>query len=71
MSWIRGAIIMLVHYMRHWLSAIHGATAIEYALIVGGISLAAFTAIFLMGDDVNALFNSMAGRLSDGIEEIE
>ena len=38
-----------------------GATAIEYALIAGGIALAILVSVGLIGDELAALFNDLAG----------
>ncbi len=38
-----------------------GATAIEYALIAGGIALAILLAVGLIGDELAALFNDLVG----------
>ncbi|HTK84396.1 MAG TPA: Flp family type IVb pilin [Patescibacteria group bacterium] len=36
-----------------------GATAIEYGLIAGGIALAIVAAVFSMGTDLKAVFNTL------------
>lgn len=41
----------------------NGATAIEYALIAAGISLAIVAAVFAFGDELETLFNGLAGNL--------
>lgn len=41
----------------------NGATAIEYALIAAGISLAIVAAVFAFGDQLEVLFNGLAGNL--------
>ena len=40
-----------------------GATAIEYGLIAGGISVAIVTIVFTIGDDLEGIFNSISGEL--------
>lgn len=40
-----------------------GATAIEYGLIAGGISLAIVAATFAFGDDLRTLFETMATKM--------
>lgn len=42
----------------------NGATAIEYSLIAAGISLAIVAAVFAFGDDLETLFEGLAGCLS-------
>lgn len=44
-----------------------GATAIEYALIAAGISLAIVAAVFAFGDELEVLFDGLTGAL-DGTE---
>ena len=39
-----------------------GATAIEYGLIAAGIGLAISVVVFLLGDDLVAMFESMGFR---------
>ena len=41
-----------------------GATAIEYGLIAAGISVVIITAVNLVGTDLNAVFNTVAGALA-------
>lgn len=40
-----------------------GASAVEYGLLVAGIAIAALTAIQLVGTNLTALFNQVAGAL--------
>lgn len=47
-----------------------GATAIEYGLIAGGISLAIVTAVFLFGDNLNTLFTSAATEMSSAADRV-
>ena len=37
-----------------------GATAIEYALIAGGISLAVMSTVFILGNTVSGLYSGVA-----------
>ena len=41
-----------------------GATAIEYGLIAGLIAVAIITAVTLVGTDLSALFNGIAGKVA-------
>ncbi len=45
-----------------------GATAIEYGLIAGGISLAIVTAVFLFGDELSGLFDTLADKMADAAD---
>ncbi len=47
-----------------------GATAIEYGLIAGGISLAIMAAVFLAGDSLSAMFNSVSSGLKEAASRI-
>ena len=40
-----------------------GATAIEYGLIAGGISLAIVAAVFAFGSDLKTVFNSLGSSM--------
>lgn len=48
-----------------------GATAIEYGLIAGGISLAIVAAVFAFGDDLEGVFNAIGGAMSAAAGEVE
>ncbi|NCC21518.1 MAG: Flp family type IVb pilin [Alphaproteobacteria bacterium] len=41
-----------------------GATAIEYGLIAGGISLAIVAAVFAFGNDLGNMFNTIGDAMS-------
>ena len=43
-----------------------GATAIEYGLIAGGIAVAIVAMVFLVGDDLEALFTQIQGKTAEG-----
>ncbi len=40
-----------------------GATAIEYALIAGGIALAIIVSVGLIGDELTVFFNSVSSAI--------
>lgn len=42
-----------------------GATAIEYGLIAAGIALAIAGVVFVMGDDLKAMFGIMSTEIGD------
>lgn len=52
-------------------SNIKGATAIEYGLIAGGISLAIVAAVFLFGDELSALFDALAAKMTEASADVE
>ncbi|MCB9989626.1 MAG: Flp family type IVb pilin [Rhodospirillales bacterium] len=47
-----------------------GATAIEYGLIAAGISLAIVAAVFAFGDDLQAIFSTMASQMSTAAADV-
>lgn len=57
-------LIKLIALKNAYLKDESGATAIEYALIAAGISLAVVAAVFTFGDQLEILFNGLAGNLS-------
>ncbi len=60
-------LIKLLALKNAYLSNESGATAIEYALIAAGISLAIVAAVFTFGDELEVLFSGLAGNL-DGTQ---
>lgn len=54
-----------------WLQCLDGATAIEYGLIAGGISLAIVASVFLFGDDLQSVFSAIAEPMDDISAEVE
>lgn len=50
---------------------ISGATAIEYALIAGGIALGIAVVVFTMGDTLEMFFGTMSDQLDESVEIIE
>lgn len=47
-----------------WFKNVQGATAIEYGLIVAGISVVLMAVIFALGTDVTGTFQSIATALA-------
>lgn len=43
-----------------------GATAVEYGLMVGLIAVAIIAAVVLLGENLNGLFETIAGKLGGG-----
>ena len=48
---------------------LEGATAIEYGLIAGGISLAIVAAVFAFGGSLKGLFSTLAGKMGDAANQ--
>ncbi|AEP08867.1 Flp family type IVb pilin [Micavibrio aeruginosavorus] len=65
---------MLFTFIRAWKEAyvkdIKGATAIEYGLIAGGISLAIVASVFLFGEQLASLFASIADSMQQAAEQV-
>ncbi len=56
-------LIKLIAMKNAYLNNEEGATAIEYALIAAGISLAVVAAVFAFGDQLEVLFGRLTGAL--------
>ncbi len=54
---------LITQKAKAWLSGAGGATAIEYALIAAGVSLALLVFIFGFGQDIGDLFLSFASAI--------
>ncbi len=55
----------LIAKAQAYLSKEDGATAIEYGLIAGGISVVIVAVVFLVGDDLQALFAVIQGKTAE------
>lgn len=60
----------LIARVQAYIQSKDGATAIEYGLIAGGISLAIMAAVFLAGDSLSAMFNTVSSGLEKAASEI-
>jgi len=54
---------MFIHKLVRPLQNVEGATAIEYGLIAASISVVALVAMQLVGTNLQATFNSVAGAM--------
>lgn len=61
----------IIRMLYVWFCCKGGATAIEYGLIAGGISLAIVGAVFLFGDDLESLFVAIGEPMDDIAAEAE
>ena len=61
----------LVAPVQSYIHSQDGATAIEYGLIAGGISLAIMAAVFLAGDSLSAMFNTVSSGLESAASRID
>ncbi len=48
-------------FLDRWSREENGATAIEYGLMVAGISIMLLVAVFAFGDNVNTMFETLDG----------
>ncbi len=53
--------------VKHFLHDESGATAIEYGLIAGLVSVAAIGALTLMGGSLNTMFTAVSGQLDSAV----
>lgn len=58
-------LIMLMESLRAFVKREDGASAIEYALIAGLISIAIITAAGLLGDQISAAFTKITTELTN------
>jgi pilus assembly protein Flp/PilA len=58
--------VRIFGHFRRFLGCEEGATAIEYALIAGGIAVAISTVVFSLGETVEAAFQSVVDGFADG-----
>jgi len=64
-------IIKLIAKIQAYAADKDGATAIEYGLIAGGISLAIVAAVFAFGGDLRTVFNTIGeamGNVADSVD---
>ncbi len=61
----------LIAKVQSYITDEDGATAIEYGLIAGGISLAIVAAVFAFGDDLEAVFTTIGGAMDSAAGEVE
>lgn len=63
--------IKFIAGIQAYLNSEEGATAIEYGLIAGGISLGIVAALFAFGDDLARIFTAMSGEMATRAGEVE
>ena len=56
--------LSMITKLQSLLKSEDGATAIEYGLIAAGIAVAIIAAVFVVGDDLSSLFNTVASNVS-------
>lgn len=56
--------------VRAWARREQGATAIEYGLIAGGISIAIVAAVLLAGDSLVTIFEGLVTAISDALSNL-
>ena len=63
--------IKFIARVQAYLQSEEGATAIEYGLIAGGISLAIVAALFAFGDQLASVFNTMSEAMTDAAGRVD
>jgi pilus assembly protein Flp/PilA len=63
--------IKLISKVQAYIQSKEGATAIEYGLIAGGISLAIVAAVFAFGDDLGSVFNTMSAAMDNAAARVD
>jgi Flp pilus assembly pilin Flp len=53
--------------MTIWWQDCRAATGLEYALLAGGIGLACISALFLMGNSIDGIFNALGGEMTNNM----
>jgi pilus assembly protein Flp/PilA len=61
----------IIARVQSYIHSEEGATAIEYGLIAGGISLAIMAAVFLAGGSLSAMFGSISTALSTAASNVD
>lgn len=60
----------MMAFIQAYKSDIKGATAIEYGLIAGGISLAIVAAVFAFGGSLSSLFSTIADAMASAESKV-
>lgn len=53
----------------NWIKCPDGATAMEYSLIAAGVAIAIIAALFLTGESLETVFNTLADSLTEGVTQ--
>ncbi|HEY0900871.1 MAG TPA: Flp family type IVb pilin [Micavibrio sp.] len=61
----------IIAHVQAYVKSEEGATAIEYGLIAGGISLAIMAAVFVAGDSLGGMFGSISTALSTAATDVD
>jgi pilus assembly protein Flp/PilA len=64
-------ITKIMAFIQAYKSDIKGATAIEYGLIAGGISLAIVAAVFAFGGSLQSLFSTIADAMASAEGKVD
>lgn len=57
--------------IQSYIQSEEGATAIEYGLIAGGISLAIVAAVFAFGNDLSNMFNQLGAAMNNVSTQVD
>lgn len=61
----------MTEVLYRYLKSCTAATAIEYALIAGGISVAIASIVFLLGDEILSIFTNVGTAMTNTATEAE
>lgn len=57
--------------LKYFLQGLKGATAVEYGLIAGGISIVIMVAVFAVGSDMKSMFTYMESKMSSAATKVK
>lgn len=63
--------LRLITKIQSYINDESGATAIEYGLIAGGISLAIVASVFAFGDDLQGVFETIGTAMDNAEAAVE
>ena len=63
--------LKIITKIQSYLNDESGATAIEYGLIAGGISLAIVASVFAFGDDLQGVFDTIGTAMDNAEAAVE
>ena len=60
----------MINRIHAWFQCVEGATAIEYALIAGGISLAIVASVLVFGGNLANMFDLILAPMDQAVERV-
>ncbi|HOP69733.1 MAG: Flp family type IVb pilin [Dethiobacteria bacterium] len=59
----------MLRFLKKLIKDDSGQTMAEYALILAAIAIVVLGVIFLLGDEISAVFNKITGEMGEVVEE--